>query len=157
MRNHPVHAPSSLFPLPRATVRERHRTRVAAELAQAFTEARHGQDIDTEFRMLAAMTLTERHLRIGGHERSFSTFDAASFLRWLPTEALLPPETGPALIEAWLAFTHFLFEDGRLDEVTAARLRRDLMLGEPSLIGALNARFDAMMTALDGSCAHQLR
>ncbi|RLB54097.1 MAG: hypothetical protein DRJ42_10145 [Deltaproteobacteria bacterium] len=151
MRNDSANVHPSVLPLPRPTVRERYRTRVAAELGQAFVNSDHGRGLDTELAMLAALTLTERHLRIGGHERSFSSFDAASFLRWLPTEALLPPEVVPPLVEAWLAFVHFLYEEGRLDEVTAARLRRDLMVGEAGLVRTLGARFDAMMTSLDAS------
>ena len=151
MRNDSADAHLSLLSVPRPTVRERHRTRVAAELGQAFVDSEHGYGLDTELAMLAAMTLTERHLRIGGHVRSFSSFDAAAFLRWLPTEALLPPEVVPPLVEAWLAFVHFLYEDDRLDEVTAARLRRDFMIGEPGFVRTLGARFDAMMTSLDAS------
>lgn len=139
----------TLLPLPRPTIRERHRARVAGDLAEAFRESSHGHHLEGDLAMHAAQTLAERHLQLGGHAGCFRTFDAASFLRWVPQESLLPREVVPPLIEAWLAFTHFLFEERRVDEVTAARLRRDLMLGEPALVRTLGARYDAMMRVLD--------
>ncbi len=146
MKTHP-----HTLPLPFPTPEERRRGRIAGKIARDFVASGHARGVDPHVASLAAHAFVERHLEAGGDERSFACFDVPGFAAWLPEEALLHPELLPALVEAWLGLTHFLVEDERLDEISGARLRRELHLAEPGLVAALADRYAFLVSTLEGA------
>ena len=143
--------PAKSLPLPFPTAEERRRSRIAGALARGFVSSGHSRGTDPHVASLAAHAFVERHLVVGCSEESFACFDVPAFAAWLPSEALLHPELLPALVEAWIGFTHFLVDSERLDEVSGARLRRDLYLCEPGLVAALADRYASLVSSLEGA------
>lgn len=143
--------PAKTLPHHFPTAEERRRSRVAGTLARGFVCSAYSRGVDPHVASLAAHAFVERHLELGHHDGSFADFDVPSFAAWLPHEALLHPELLPTLVEAWVGFTHFLVESERLDEVSAARLRRDLYLSEPGLVAALADRYASLVSSFDGA------
>ncbi len=139
------------LPLPLPTKEERRRSRIAGVISRDFVASGQSRGVDPHVASLAAHALVERHLEAGGDERSFASFDVRGFAAWLPQHALVHPELLPPLVEAWLGLTHFLVDDERLDEVSAARLRRDIHLAEPSLVAALADRYASLVDSLAGA------
>jgi hypothetical protein len=137
--------------LPFPTAEERRRGRIAGAIARDFVASCHCQGVDPHIASLAAHAMVERHLEAGGDERSFVGFDVPAFAAWLPDAALLHPELLPCLIEAWVGLTHFLVDDERIDEVNAARLRREILLAEPGLVAALADRYATLVSTLEGA------
>jgi hypothetical protein len=148
----PEHTAESLtLPLSLTTAEERRRSRIAGSLARGFVASGNARGVDPHVASLAAHAFVEWHFECGRDERDFARFDVAGFARWLPAEAVLHPELLPCLIEAWLGFTHFLVEEERLDEISGARLRRDLHLAEPGIVAALADRYASLVAALEGA------
>lgn len=146
-RPHPSDLLLSL-PLPGATREERALARAVNALGTAFLRSDHADGCEPVGAPTAVIAFITHHFERAGVDAPFTRFDVPRFVDWLAEESFVHAALLPHLVPTWCALVRFLEAEGRIDELNAARVARDLRREETRVVDVLLDKFLRMAVIL---------